>query len=73
MQSLIRYWWRRISAPSTRGAAVRLIGVAVPALVAATAIVWLLEEQLGVRSAAPVYLLAVVATALVSGTLGALA
>lgn len=73
MQSLIRYWWRRISAPSTRGAAVRLIGVAVPALVAATAIVWLLEEELGVRSAAPVYLLAVVATALVSGTLGALA
>lgn len=46
--------------------------VAVPALVAATVLVWVLEAQLEVLDAAPVYLLAVVATALVSGTPGAL-
>lgn len=52
---------------------VRLLGVAVPALAAATALVWLLEEQLGVPNASAVYLLAVVATAIGSGTLGAVA
>ena len=73
MQQLARHWARRITAPPARASALRLVAVAVPALAAATGLVWLLEEQLGVRSAAPVYLLAVVATALVSGTLGALA
>ncbi|HEX7949546.1 MAG TPA: ATP-binding protein [Candidatus Limnocylindrales bacterium] len=51
----------------------RLLGVAVPALAAATALVWLLEEELGVPNASAVYLLAVVATAIGSGTLGAIA
>src|SRR3954470_6376907 len=55
--------------PRTLG---RLVAVAVPSLAAATGIVWLLEEVLGVPNASAVYLLAVVATALVSGTLGAL-
>lgn len=73
MQQLARYWRRRITSPAARAAAARLLAVAVPALAIATGLVWLLEDQLGVRSAAPVYLLAVVATALVSGTLGALA
>ncbi|HYN70093.1 MAG TPA: ATP-binding protein, partial [Candidatus Eisenbacteria bacterium] len=35
--------------------------------------VWLLEDRLGLPDASPVYLLAVVATALVSGTIGAVA
>ncbi|MEA2674265.1 MAG: two-component system, OmpR family, sensor histidine kinase KdpD [Chloroflexota bacterium] len=73
MQQLARFWWRRATAPPSRSAVARLVGVAVPALAAATALVWLLEEQFGLRSAAPVYLLAVVAVALVSGTGGALA
>ena len=51
----------------------RLLLVAVPALTAASAIVWLLEERFGIPDASPVYLLAVVVTALVSGTAGALA
>jgi two-component system sensor histidine kinase KdpD len=51
----------------------RVALVAVPALVLATGLVWLLEERLGVLNAAPVYLLAVVATGLLAGTLGALA
>ena len=51
----------------------RLLLVAVPALAAASALVWLLEEQFGIPDASPVYLLAVVVTALVSGTIGALA
>jgi two-component system sensor histidine kinase KdpD len=51
----------------------RLLAVAIPALAAATALVWLLEERFGVLNASPVYLLAVVLTALVSGTVGALA
>jgi len=54
-----------------RGTA-RAVAVAVPTLLAATALVWLLEERLGVLNASPVYLLAVVATALVAGTAGAL-
>jgi two-component system, OmpR family, sensor histidine kinase KdpD len=55
------------------GGVARLLVVAVPALGGATALVWLLEERLGVADASPVYLLAVVVTALTSGTLGALA
>lgn len=51
----------------------RLVGVAVPSLAAATFLVWLLEDQLGVPNAAAVYLVAVVATAIGSGTLGAIA
>src|SRR5438045_3343088 len=50
----------------------RLLAVGVPSLAAATLLVWLLEEQLGVPNASAVYLLAVVATAIGSGTLGAL-
>jgi two-component system sensor histidine kinase KdpD len=55
------------------GGPLRLVAVAAPALVAATVLVWVLEERLGVEDASPVYLLAVVVTALASGTLGALA
>lgn len=44
-----------------------------PALAAATALVWLLEDRFGVLNASPVYLLAVVVTALFAGTAGALA
>src|SRR3954469_21268148 len=56
--------------PRTLG---RLVAVAVPSLAAATGIVWLLEDQLGVPNASAVYLLAVVATAIGSGTVGAIA
>ncbi|HXI46549.1 MAG TPA: DUF4118 domain-containing protein, partial [Candidatus Acidoferrales bacterium] len=52
---------------------VRLAAVAIPSLAAATAIVWLLEDILGIPNASAVYLLAVVATAIGSGTLGAVA
>lgn len=55
------------------GGVARLLAVSLPALAAATAIVWLLEERLAVADASPVYLLAVVVTALASGTVGALA
>jgi two-component system sensor histidine kinase KdpD len=51
----------------------RLIIVAVPSLAGATALVWLLEDGLRIPNASAVYLVAVVATALLSGTLGALA
>ena len=51
----------------------RLLAVAVPALAAATTLVGLLEDRFGVLTASPVYLLAVVVTAIVSGTWGALA
>ncbi|MEZ0240646.1 MAG: DUF4118 domain-containing protein [Chloroflexota bacterium] len=51
----------------------RLLASAVPSLAAATVLVWLLEDRLGIPDASPVYLLAVVLTALVSGTIGALA
>jgi two-component system sensor histidine kinase KdpD len=47
--------------------------VAIPALGVASVLVWLLETRFGIPNASPVYLLAVVVTALVSGTLGALA
>jgi two-component system sensor histidine kinase KdpD len=46
--------------------------VAAPTLVGATLSVWLLENQLGIPDASPVYLVAVVAAALLSGTLGAI-
>lgn len=55
------------------GSVGRLLLVAIPALGAASALVWLLEERFGIPDASPVYLLAVVVTALVSGTAGALA
>src|SRR4051794_28243675 len=51
----------------------RLVSVAVPSLAAASGLVWLLEDQLGVPNASAVYLLAVVATAIGSGTIGAVA
>lgn len=51
----------------------RLLLVAIPALAAASALVWLLEDRFGIPDASPVYLLAVVITALVSGTVGAIA
>ena len=52
---------------------VRLLAVAVPALAVASLLVFILEVRLGIPDASPVYLLAVVVTALVSGTAGALA
>ena len=55
------------------GGVLRLLAVAVPALAAATGLVWLLEQRFGVLNASPVYLLAVAVTALVAGTLGAMA
>ena len=71
MQSLAGIVRRRFSVFAPQGLA-RLTLVAVPALAAATALVWLLETRFDVLNASPVYLLAVVATALVSGTVGAL-
>lgn len=56
-----------------RRAVARLLAVGVPSLGAATALVWLLEVRLGIENASAVYLAAVVAAALVSGTIGALA
>lgn len=52
---------------------IRLVGVATPSLVAATLLVWVLQDLLGVPNASAVYLVAVVATAIGSGTRGALA
>jgi two-component system sensor histidine kinase KdpD len=52
---------------------VRLLVVAVPSLAVATVVVWALEDVLGVPNASAAYLLAVVATAFGSGTVGALA
>jgi len=54
------------------GSLLRLALVAVPALAAATGLVWVLETRFDVLNASPVYLLAVVITALLSGTIGAL-
>jgi two-component system, OmpR family, sensor histidine kinase KdpD len=48
-----------------------LVAVAVPSLAAATVVVAYLQDVLGVPNPSAVYLVAVVATALVSGTLGA--
>jgi two-component system sensor histidine kinase KdpD len=50
-----------------------VLAVGGTSLAVASASAWLLEERLGVLNASPVYLLAVVATALVAGTIGALA
>jgi two-component system, OmpR family, sensor histidine kinase KdpD len=50
-----------------------LLAVAVPSLAGATVIVWYLQDVLGVPNPSAVYLVAVVATAIVSGTLGAVA
>jgi two-component system sensor histidine kinase KdpD len=50
---------------------VRLLAVAVPSLAAATIMVALVESVLGIPNAAFVYLMAVVASAIVSGRLGA--
>jgi two-component system sensor histidine kinase KdpD len=51
----------------------RILVAAAPSLVAATVVVWVLENVLGVTNAAPVYLVPVVVTALAAGTLGAIA
>lgn len=63
---------RGVQSPSI-AALGRLLASAVPSLAAATGLVWVLEDRLGIPDASPVYLLAVVVTALVSGTIGALA
>ncbi|HUR16173.1 MAG TPA: DUF4118 domain-containing protein, partial [Candidatus Limnocylindrales bacterium] len=51
----------------------RLLGVAVPTLALATAAIAVLQDRLGVPNPSAVYLVAVVATAIISGTLGAIA
>jgi two-component system sensor histidine kinase KdpD len=51
----------------------RFLLVALPSLAAATIVVWWLQDGLGVPNPSAVYLVAVVATAIVSGTLGAVA
>src|SRR5262245_50913944 len=66
-------WRDRLRSLVGGGSVARLLLVAVPALAAATGLVWLLEERFGVLNASPVYLLAVVIVALVAGTMGALA
>ena len=50
-----------------------LLAIAVPSLVVATVAAWLLEAYVGVPDASIVYLAAVVATAIVAGTVGAIA
>ncbi|HJP88263.1 MAG TPA: ATP-binding protein [Candidatus Limnocylindrales bacterium] len=69
LRSRFRRWIRRIDPRDI----VRLFAVAVPALAVASLLVWILEDRLGIPDASPVYLLAVVVTALISGTAGALA
>jgi two-component system, OmpR family, sensor histidine kinase KdpD len=54
-----------------RRAVVRLVAVAVPALALATLAVKILQDGLGIPNPSAVYLVAVVATAFVSGTAGA--
>jgi two-component system sensor histidine kinase KdpD len=49
-----------------------LLVVALPSLAGATVVVWLLQDVLGVPNPSAVYLVAVVATAIVSGTAGAI-
>ena len=49
-----------------------LLAVALPSLAGASVAVWLLQDVLGVPNPSAVYLVAVVATAVVSGTLGAI-
>jgi two-component system sensor histidine kinase KdpD len=55
------------------GAVGRFLAVALPSLAGATVAVWYLQDVLGVPNPSAVYLVAVVATAIVSGTLGAVA
>lgn len=69
LRSRVRRWVRGFSLRDTA----RMLGVAVPALVIASMLVWVLEDRFGIPNASPVYLLPVVVTALVSGTAGALA
>src|SRR5689334_9505602 len=69
LRSRFRRWSRRIDPREV----VRLLAVALPALAIASVLVWILEDRLGIPDASPVYLLAVVVTALTSGTAGALA
>jgi two-component system sensor histidine kinase KdpD len=71
VQSLAGTLRERLRGFAPRGL-IRLLIVAVPALAAATGLVWLLETRFDVLDASPVYLLAVVITALLSGTVGAL-
>ena len=52
-------------------ALVRFLAIAIPALAVATAVVGVLQDGLGVPNPSAVYLVAVVATALISGTGGA--
>ena len=72
MQSIAASLRGRFRRPDAGGIG-RLLLAAIPALVIASGLVWLLEERFGIPDASPVYLLAVVVTALVSGTVGALA
>src|SRR3954463_836428 len=71
VQSFVATARHQLRGPGAEALA-RLILVAVPALAAATVLVWLLETRFDVLNASPVYLLAVVVTALVSGTAPAL-
>ena len=56
-----------------RSALLRLLGVATVTLALATVVVAVLQDGLGVPNPSAVYLIAVVATAIVSGTAGAIA
>jgi two-component system sensor histidine kinase KdpD len=58
-----------MTSPTVRSAA-RLLVVAVPSLAAATVLVAILQDGLGVSNAATVYLVAVVVSALRAGTIG---
>src|SRR3954463_1474642 len=59
---------------ATRGrAVVRFLAVAVPTVAVATIVVGVLQDVFGVPNPSAVYLVAVVATAIVSGTAGAIA
>ena len=56
-----------------RRALIRLVAVSVPALALASVAVAILQDGLGIPNPSSVYLVAVVATAIVSGTAGAIA
>ncbi|HET7181188.1 MAG TPA: ATP-binding protein [Candidatus Limnocylindrales bacterium] len=68
----LRSWVRRRIRGIRRRDVARLLVVATPTLAVASLLVWVLEDRLGIPDASPVYLLAVVVTALISGTAGAL-
>src|SRR3954451_5184689 len=59
--------------PTQTKSLVRFLAVALPTLALATVTVAVLQDGLGVPNPSAVYLVAVVATAIVSGTLGAIA